>query len=53
MRSQYIPGRGYTVTDARGRVIAHSLTRLKHDVLMSRANGCVITRELLAAVLGG
>lgn len=53
MRSSYVPGYGYTVRDARGRIVAHSLTRLQHDVLMSRADGCVITRELLAALAGG
>lgn len=52
MKSKYIPGQGYTVYDARGRVIAHSLSKLKHDVLMSRADSSVIGADLLTAING-
>lgn len=42
MTSQYVPGRGYTVRDNRGRVLGHSLTTAQRDALLSRHGIAVI-----------
>lgn len=50
MQSQYVPGRGYIVRDARGRIVAHSLTPVQRDALL---NAPVITAALLEQIRNG
>lgn len=50
MTARYVPGRGYTVRDARGRVIAHSLSRAAADRLLAARDMGIISVELLAAL---
>jgi hypothetical protein len=47
MTQQYVPGRGYTVRDSRGRVVAHSLSKPARDKLMSAP---IVTQALLDAI---
>jgi hypothetical protein len=50
MTQQYVPGKGYTVRDSRGRVIAHSLTPAQAARLMACRDMGTISTELLAAL---
>lgn len=42
MKSEYIPGQGYTVRDCRGRVLAKGLTKPQLDALMAQQHQTVI-----------
>lgn len=52
MTSTYIPGTGYTIRDARGRVIAHSLTPAQRDAVLALQNVGVISSAQLAFATG-
>lgn len=47
MTAQYVPGKGYTVRDARGRVIASGLTAAQRDALLSQQNQVVLDLSVL------
>ena len=50
MKTEYVPGKGYTVRDCRGRVIAHSLTPSQRDALMSQQDRTVLDLSVLKLV---
>lgn len=48
LKSTYIPGYGYKITDSRGRVVAHGLTQQQRDrLLQSVPNGASLIRTAL------
>ncbi len=48
----YVPGKGYTVRDVRGKVVAHSLSPVKKDQLMAHQYSSVLSAAVLAAIVG-
>lgn len=47
MTAQYVPGRGYTVRDSRGRIIAHSLTAAQRDALLCQQHKTLLDLSVL------
>lgn len=47
MSYTYVPGRGYTVRDCRGRVLGHSLSVSQRDALLQCAHQTLIPNSLL------
>lgn len=51
MVAQYVSGRGYTVRNSRGLVIAHSLTAAQRDALLAMRDCGVITSAMLLGAM--
>lgn len=47
MTHSYVPGRGYTVRDARGRILGHSLNVAQRDALLANKHAGVIPSHVL------
>lgn len=48
--STYVPGRGYTIRNSRGQVLAHSQTPAQRDAWLSHAHVGVMSQQLLDAL---
>lgn len=53
MTATYVPGKGYTIRDARGRVLAHSQTVAQRDLWLQCADCAVITEAMLTVLRAG
>lgn len=48
--STYVPGRGYTIRNTRGQVLAHSCTPAQRDAWLAHAHVGVMSQQLLDAL---
>lgn len=53
MQATYVPGKGYTVRDTRGRVIAHGLSASAKDQLLKHAGAGVLAQSVLETIIRG
>lgn len=50
MTYRYVPGRGYTVTDSHGRIVAHSQTPRQLASWRAHEGVSVLSAAMLAAI---